>query len=66
MGNCHCRDCQRWTGCAYEPAMAFPKTSLKLHGVIRFHDKISDQGNTVSRGFLSRMRWRSNEQKHRF
>ncbi|MFZ9034580.1 MAG: GFA family protein [Francisellaceae bacterium] len=51
MCNCHCKDCQRWTGSGYAPVNVFPNATLKSEGKIRFFDKASDNGNTISRGF---------------
>ncbi len=51
--NCHCKDCQKWTGCAYETAVVFDVATVKVNGSIKFFDSLSDQGNTVSRGFCS-------------
>ncbi|WHN64939.1 GFA family protein [Cysteiniphilum sp. QT6929] len=50
MLNCHCKDCQKWTGCAYEPAVAFNKSDIQLQGQVNFFDKTSDSGSVVSRG----------------
>ena len=51
MCNCHCKDCQRWTGCAYVPVNVFSNTTLKADGEIRFFDKTADSGYIISRGF---------------
>lgn len=51
MGNCHCRDCQRASGGAYEPAIGLPAAALKITGELKFYAVTADSGNTVSRGF---------------
>ena len=51
MGNCHCRDCQKATGSAYEAAVGIPAATLKVTGNVKYHDMKADSGNTVSRGF---------------
>jgi hypothetical protein len=30
MGNCHCRDCQKASGGAYEPDIGLPAAALKI------------------------------------
>src|SRR5687768_1365002 len=51
MGNCHCRDCQKSSGGAYEPDIGLPATALKITGAVKYYDKKADSGNTLSRGF---------------
>jgi len=51
MGNCHCRDCQKASGSAYEAAIGVPAAALKITGNVKYHDSKADSGNTVSRGF---------------
>lgn len=51
MGNCHCRDCQKAGGSAYEPAIGVPAAALKITGTVKYYDAKADSGNTVSRGF---------------
>ena len=51
MGNCHCRDCQKSGGGAYEPAIGVPAAALKITGTVKYYDSKDDSGNTVSRGF---------------
>jgi len=51
MGNCHCRDCQKASGGAYEPAIGLPAAALKITGNVKYYDVKADSGNTVSRGF---------------
>src|SRR5215468_3265241 len=51
MGNCHCRDCQKATGGAYEPDIGLPAAALKVTGAVKYYDKKADSGNTLSRGF---------------
>jgi hypothetical protein len=51
MGNCHCRDCQKATGGAYEPAIGLPAAALKITGAVKYYDTKAESGNTLSRGF---------------
>ncbi len=51
MGNCHCRDCQKASGGAYEPVIGLPAGALKVTGMVKYHNTNADNGNTLSRGF---------------
>ena len=51
MGNCHCRDCQKASGGAYEPDIGLPAAALKITGAVKYYDGKADSGNTLSRGF---------------
>lgn len=51
MGNCHCRDCQKASGGAYDPAIGLPAAALKITGKVKYHDLKADSGSTLSRGF---------------
>jgi len=53
MGNCHCRDCQKSSGGAYEPDIGLPAAALKITGAVKYYDTKADSGNTLSRGFCS-------------
>jgi hypothetical protein len=50
-GVCHCSNCKRYTGSAFEPFMIFPATSVKIKGDLRSFGTIADSGNTVYRRF---------------
>jgi len=51
MGNCHCRDCQKSSGGAYEPDIGLPAAALKITGTVKYYETKADSGNTLSRGF---------------
>jgi hypothetical protein len=51
MGNCHCRDCQKASGAAYDPDIGVPAAALKITGKVKYHDVKAESGNTMSRGF---------------
>ena len=51
MGNCHCRDCQKASGGAYEPVIGIPLPALRIAGNVKYHEVKGDSGNTLSRGF---------------
>ena len=51
MGNCHCRDCQKAGGGAYDACIGLPAATLKITGKVKYHDTKAESGNTLSRGF---------------
>ena len=51
MGNCHCRDCQKAMGAAYDPCIGVPAAALKITGAVKYHDSKAESGNVLSRGF---------------
>ena len=51
MVNCHCRDCQRASGSAYAPLLAFEQHSMKLTGQLRYYGVTSERGTRLDRGF---------------
>src|SRR6185503_3224450 len=51
MGNCHCRDCQRSSGGAYEPDIGLPAGALKITGGVKYYEAKAASGNMLSRGF---------------
>jgi hypothetical protein len=51
MGNCHCRDCQKATGGAYDPAIGLPAAALTITGKVKYYDSKGESGNILSRGF---------------
>ena len=53
MGNCHCRDCQKASGGAYDPCIGLPAAALKVTGPVKYHDSKADSGSTLSRGFCA-------------
>ena len=48
---CHCRSCQRYTGSAFEPIIAFRSQDVKVHGELKTFDEIADSGKAVHRRF---------------
>ena len=34
-GLCHCRNCQRYTGSAFETTIAFPSSSVSIEGELK-------------------------------
>ena len=50
-GLCHCRDCQRFTGSAFEPVLFFPAAALDLQGELKTFDVAGRSGKTVHRRF---------------
>jgi hypothetical protein len=51
MINCHCRDCQRASGSAFSPVIAFPSDKLTLAGDLHYFAVMSDRGTQIERGF---------------
>jgi len=49
---CHCRDCQRQSGSAYNAALRVPAAGFRITGgTPKLYVKTADSGNTVSRAF---------------
>lgn len=50
-GICHCRNCQRFTGSAFELVLGFPKDAVQIEGERKIYQDTSDAGRPVYRGF---------------
>jgi hypothetical protein len=50
-GICHCRNCQRFTGSAFETTIGFPTSSVSVQGDLKTYAEISDAGRAVRRRF---------------
>jgi hypothetical protein len=50
-GICHCRNCQRYTGSAFEPVLAFPSQAVQVQGNLNTYDDVGDSGKSVHRRF---------------
>jgi hypothetical protein len=50
-GICHCRNCQRYTGSAFETLIAFPAESVSVRGELKTYDNIGDSGKILHRRF---------------
>ena len=48
---CHCRNCQRYTGSAFETVMGFPTESVRLQGELKTYEDTGDSGQPVHRRF---------------
>jgi len=51
MGVCHCTDCQRTTGSAFEPVIAIPEPSLTVQGSSKTFTSKGDSGQPIHRIF---------------
>ena len=51
MAVCHCKDCQRATGSAFEAVIGIPATSLTVHGTPRVFTVKGQSGQDVHRSF---------------
>lgn len=52
-GLCHCRNCQRYTGSAFETVVAFPSPSVSLQGELKTYNDTGDSGQQVRRKFCA-------------
>ena len=50
-GLCHCRNCQRYTGSAFEALIALPAASVSVQGELRTYHDTGDSGQPVHRRF---------------
>ena len=50
-GICHCRNCQRYTGSAFEAVTVFPSASVTVQGELRTYQDTGDSGKPVLRRF---------------
>ena len=50
-GVCHCRNCQRFTGSAFEPIIAFPASSVTIKGELKTYQDTADSGKAAYRQF---------------
>src|ERR1700759_4126501 len=50
-GVCHCRNCQRYTGSAFEPVMAFAADAVSVQGELKTYLDTGDSGKPVYRRF---------------
>lgn len=53
MGNCHCRDCQRASGSAYNPAIGVPRGAVKMTGEVKYYECKAESGNMTQRAFCA-------------
>ncbi len=50
-GLCHCKDCQRHTGSAFEPFMSFPTSAVSIQGTLKTFDRPGGSGQILHRRF---------------
>jgi hypothetical protein len=50
-GICHCRNCQRYTGSAFEAFIILPTTSVHIMGELKTFEHLADSGRSVHRCF---------------
>jgi hypothetical protein len=50
-GLCHCRNCQRYTGSAFEAVVAFPAEAVSIAGELKTYNDTGDSGKPVHRRF---------------
>ena len=51
--HCHCKDCQRSTGCGKATILYIPSKKLKIKGELKFYESRGSMGTTIKRGFCS-------------
>ena len=44
-GICHCRNCQRYTGSAFETVVAFPSETIKVQGELNHTKTLAIRGS---------------------
>jgi len=52
-GLCHCRDCQRYTGSAFEPWLLLATDQVSLHGDMKTFDMTGGSGQVIHRRFCA-------------
>jgi hypothetical protein len=52
-GLCHCRDCQRYTGSAFEPWLLLATDQVSLHGDMKTFDMTGGSGQVIHRHFCA-------------
>lgn len=50
-GVCHCRNCQRFTGSAFETVLGLPKAAVQIEGELKTYQDTGDSGQPVWRKF---------------
>jgi len=50
-GLCHCRNCQRSTGSAFQTVMGFPSAAVAIQGDLHTYEDKGDSGKSVYRRF---------------
>ena len=50
-GICHCHNCQRYTGSAFEPVIAFPSAAVSVQGELKTYEDTGDSGKPMHRRF---------------
>ena len=53
--NCHCKDCQRFSGAAWSMSMIVRDTDFEvLSGEIAHYDRVAESGNVIAMNFCAR------------
>ncbi|MGE5270529.1 MAG: GFA family protein [Thiohalocapsa sp.] len=48
---CHCKNCQRYTGSAFEAVVVYPSAAVSLQGELKTYHDTGDSGKQVRRRF---------------
>ena len=49
--HCHCKDCQRATGCGKATIIFLAKKNIEVEGELKYYESIGSQGMHIQRGF---------------
>ena len=53
MFQCHCRDCQKFTGSAFAALVRVPKEAMTIEGALKTFSSIGGSGNPILRHFCA-------------
>lgn len=51
--NCHCKDCQRYSGAAWSMSMVAKPEDFDVSGETVYHDRTADSGNVIRMHFCA-------------
>lgn len=52
--NCHCKDCQRYSGAGWSMSMIVPTSAFEISGETVSYDRTADSGNVIRMNFCAR------------
>ena len=51
--HCHCKDCQRATGCGKATIIFLAKKNIEVEGELKYYESVGTAGSRVRRGFCA-------------
>ena len=51
--HCHCKDCQRATGCGKATIIFLAKKNIEVEGELKYYESVGTAGSHVRRGFCA-------------